>query len=587
MVALRALVIVLFSVLVGQLVRLQVVEGEKYRQMAAINALRREAVPPARGLIYDRHGQPLVRNVPYYEAAIVPGHLPPGREGEVIGALAHLLGVPRAQIEERLEATAGRQNPYLPVVVAGGLPLETALILREREGELPGVRLLVRSVRRYVLGEDAAHVLGYMGPISAEELAPLAREGYSLHDWLGKTGAELAFEPLLRGKPGQRLVEVDAFGRPRRLVAEEEPHDGTSLVLTIDASLQRAAAAALRQATHGIAAAVVMDVHTGDLLALASLPSYDPNALSHPESYQEASHLLAQPDKPLLNHALAEVYAPGSVFKPIVAAAALQEGIATPQTTFVSHGYVAISHPYNPRVVQVLRDWGFLGPLDLRRALALASHVYFYYLAGGQDGTGGLGVERLARYARAFGLGAPTGVDLPGEAAGLVPDALWKEKALQEEWSAVDTYRLGAGVGYLRVTPLQMAVATAAIANGGQLLKPRLLLETVAPSQEVVRQQREVRGTVPVDAPFLAVVREAMALAVREGMAKEAAVPGLAVAGLATVDGPGEAGHGWFVGFAPAQEPRIAVVVFLQQGSGREAARAAARIFQAWWEGQR
>ncbi len=583
---LRALVIVLFAVLMGQLIRLQVVEGERFRRLAEINALRQEAVAPARGLIYDRYGRPLVYNEPYYQAAVVPGDLPKGREGEVLEGLAQLIGISRQEIEARLKETAGRQNPYLPVVVADGLSREVALKLKEREGELPGARLLVTAIRRYPLGHDAAHLLGYVGPITAEELNEIGDKGYTLHDWLGKTGTEMSYEDTLRGTPGRRLTEVDALGHPRRLVAEDPPHHGMNLVLTIDARLQREVAAALRKATSGVAAAVVMDVHTGDILALASLPSFDPNSLSHPQLLGQASELLTHPDKPLLNHALGEAYAPGSVFKPIVAAAALQEGVATPATMFVSHGYIAVAHAYDPRALQVLRDWDLLGPMDLGKALALASHVYFYRLAGGEDGAGGLGPEKLARYARGFGLGSPTGIELPGEAEGLVPDPVWKERVLKDRWSAVDTLRMGAGGGYLQVTPLQMAVATAAIANGGHLLKPRLVLEVIDHQGKVVRHiPRQVRGEVPVGQDALAVVRQAMATAVSQGVAHQAQVPGLSVAGLATVQGPGEVAHGWFVGFAPADDPRVAVVVFLRDGTGPQAAQVASRIFQAWWEG--
>jgi len=584
---LRALVIVLFATLIGQLVRLQVVQGEKFRRLAEINALRQEAVTPARGLIYDRYGRPLVHNEPYYQAAVVPGDLPKGREEEVLGRLARLIGISQQEMEARLKETAGRQNPYLPVVVANGLSREVALKLKELERELPGTRLLVTAIRRYPLGQDAAHLLGYVGPITAEELAEMGGDGYTLHDWLGKMGVEMFYEDTLRGTPGRRLTEVDALGHPRRLVAEEPPRHGMNLVLTLDAQLQRAVAAALGRATSGVAAAVVMDVRTGDILALASLPAFDPNPLSHPQLLGQASDLLTHPDKPLLNHALGEAYAPGSVFKPMVAAAALQEGVITTATVFVSHGYITVAHPYDPRAIQVLRDWDILGPMDLTKALALASHVYFYRLAGGEDGAGGLGPEKLARYARGFGLGSPTGIELPGEAEGLVPDPVWKERVLKDRWSAVDTFRMGAGGGYLRVTPLQMAVATAAIANGGHLLKPRLVLEVIDHEGRVVRRvPRQVRGEVPVGQDALAVVRQVMATAVSQGIARQAQVPGLPVAGLATVQGPGEVAHGWFVGFAPANEPEVAVVVFLRDGTGAQAAQVASRIFQAWWEGR-
>lgn len=587
--ALRMIVIALMSLLVARLVQLQVVEGAKFRQMAETNALRKEVISPARGLIYDRYGQPLALNQPYYQVAIVPGDLPPGREQEVVSTVSRLAGIPQEVILARLREVEGRQNPFVPVVVAEGLAREAALALRELQHDLPGVQVTVSSLRYYPLGEVMAHILGHVAPIYPEELAQLEGQGYHLHDLLGKAGVELVYENVLRGQAGQRLIQVDAFGHFKDLVAAVDPVPGSSIVLTIDATLQVQVARALKSSSKGVAAAAVMDVERGELLALVSLPSFDPNSLVLPAGAQEADRLLRDPHKPLLNHLLGEVFAPGSIFKPLVAAAALQEGIIRPATTYVSHGYIAISHPYDPRVVQVLRDWGHLGRLDLPRALAMASHVYFYYVAGGdsEDGLGGLGAERLARYAKAFGLGSLTGIDLPGEATGLVPDPTWKEKALKDTWKAIDTYSLGAGNGYLRITPLQMLVATAAIANGGTILKPHVLLRVIDMQGEIVRQEgREVLGKVPISPENLRIVREAMALAVKEGVAKEAQVPGLEVAGLATVDGPGEVGHGWFVGFAPAHDPKVAVVVFLQEGTGRQAAQVASQILEAWKAGQ-
>jgi penicillin-binding protein 2 len=303
---------------------------------------------------------------------------------------------------------------------------------------------------------------------------------------------------------------------------------------------------------------------------------------------------MSEPGKPLVNHATAEMYAPGSTFKPVTGLAALQEGVATTSTTIVSHGYITVPNQYDPSVVYVFRDWAALGTLDFYGGISMSSDVYFYYLAGGKydEGFQGLGEERLARYARSFGLGEPTGVDLPGESAGLVPDAKWKERTVSEMWYVGDTYNFGIGQGYLAVTPLQLLDAIVAIANDGELLRPRLVREILDSHGNVVTTfAKEVRARVPVNQEHLAVMREAMRQSVTTGVASSAQVAGLAIAGktgsaefgAVRADGSYDT-HGWFVGFAPYENPEIAVVVFVQQGNGfTNAAPAAARIFDYYF----
>jgi len=303
---------------------------------------------------------------------------------------------------------------------------------------------------------------------------------------------------------------------------------------------------------------------------------------------------LSQPGKPLVNHAIAEMYAPGSTFKTITGLAALQEGVAKTDTVITSKGYITVANEYNPNIVYYFRDWAVLGPLDFYRGVAMSSDVYFYYLAGGKadEGFRGLGEERLARYARFFGLGEASGVDLPGESPGLVPDAQWKERNWGEAWYVGDTYSFGIGQGYLTVTPLQLVNAVATIANGGDLLRPRLIKEVQDDHGNTVATfGPEVRRQVPVSSDYLAVMREAMRQSVDSGVASSAAVPGLAIAGKTGTAEFGEQHadgkydtHGWFVGFAPFDNPQIAVVVFVQRGGGfQNAAPAAARIFDYYF----
>jgi penicillin-binding protein 2 len=333
---------------------------------------------------------------------------------------------------------------------------------------------------------------------------------------------------------------------------------------------------------------------------MVSLPSFDNNVFSGTVTEEELQALLDDPGRPLLNHAISEMYPPGSIFKQVTGTAALQEGVATPSTTITSHGYITVPNQYDPSIRYVFRDWAALGTLNFYGGVAMSSDVYFYYLAGGyyEDGQEifrGLDVENLARYARAFGLGASTGIDLPGESAGLVPDPSWKENTVHEPWVIGDTYNMGIGQGYVATTPLQMVLVTTAIANGGDVLVPRVVKDVVdAEGNVVVPFQRTVRRRLPVDASHLSVFREAMRQAVSWGTADRASVSGIQIGGKT---GTAEFGqplpgnqyetHGWFTGFAPFEDPEVAVVVFLQKGNGAlNAAPTAARILDYYFHRQ-
>jgi penicillin-binding protein 2 len=597
---LRALVLLMFGILVIQLVNLQVIKGDTYRELAAINALREVPIPAARGLIFDRNGTPLVENSARFSVAIVPGDLPERGEMGVYRMLSRVIGMEPKEIQRLVLEGIETQGAYSPTIIRDNLDREIALVLMELEPYAPGLEVIVQPTRRYLTGSLLSHVLGYVGPISAEEYAQLAGQGYLFQDFIGKSGVELTYERVLRGKPGKKLIEVDAFGRELRVISERRAVDGSNLVLTIDVDLQRRVMEVLREYSGNSdnAAAAVMNVRTGELLALVSLPTFNNNVFSAPLSDTDLRALLESPGKPLVNHLIADRYAPGSTFKTIVGAGALQEGIASPWTTITSRGYITVENEFDPNVLYVFPDWSSLGELDFYRGLAMSSNVYFYYLAGGKadEGFRGLGESRVARYARAFGLGAPTGIDLPGESPGLVPDAEWKEETLGEPWTVGDTYNFGIGQGYVAVTPLQMLAATAAVANGGQLLTPHVVKAIQDAHGNVIEAlDTQPRERVPVQDEYLQVVRDAMRLSVTSGVARNAGVPGVEIAGKTGTAQFGQElpngsyeTHGWFVGFAPYDDPEIAVVVFMQRGSGGEdAAPAAAKIFDYYFNGPR
>ena len=603
-VLLKALIVLLFGVLALQLVRMQVVEHEEYDARAESNRLRTIPILPARGMIYDRNGEQLVENLPIFSAAVVPADVPEGELLTVVAGLSEIVGVPAAEIATTIDDAQRSSDPFTPLVVKAKLDDATAFRLRERQDDLPGVEVIVESIRHYTVGSLVSHFLGYVGRIDEEEYAGLQAEGYGLNDRLGKAGVEYTYEALLRGQPGFRQVEIDAAGQEIQELRSAEPRPAGNLMLTLDLDLQRRVeeilSSGMGASQNGVA--IVMDIETGGILSMVSLPSYDNNLLTDPVDQEALPGLLNDPAKPMVNHAIAEVRPPGSTFKQVTGSAALQEGVATPNTTITSYGSISVEDEYNPDVVWVMKDWAALGTLDFYRGLAMSSDVYFYYLSGGyfEDGREvfrGLGAERLARYAREYGFGSPTGIDLPGEAAGLVPDGAWKEEQIGEVWTLGDTYNFGIGQGYLTVTPMQLVRVIAAIANGGDVLVPHVVREVVDESGSTLQVvEREVAHHLSVSDQNLAVMREALRQAAVYGPANTgasnlvqiAAKTGTAEFGQQNADGTYENSHAWYTAYAPYDNPEIAVVVFLEQGIGAtNAGPIAKQIFDYYFDRQR
>jgi penicillin-binding protein 2 len=596
------IVFLVFGIMAVQLARMQLLNGAEYRLRADNNRLRQVTVVPDRGLIFDRNGLPLVENRASFAAAVVPADLPKSEETRVLTTLQDIIGVPAGELQAKLEERRNSNDPFSPVVVREDLPQETAFLLREKLASLPGVRVIVDARRQYTEGTLLAHVLGFVGRVDEEEYAALRTSGYKPDDQIGKTGVELYYERLLRGTAGRKNVEMDASGREIRVLGATPATPGDNLVLSIDVELQRRVTEYLQAAMGRSrnAAAVVLNVRTGEILSLVSLPSFDNNIFTGKVDEARVRALLEDPGKPLVNHAVSEMYPPGSTFKQVTGTAALQEGIAHAGTRITSLGYIQVKNEYNPSIVYTFRDWAALGTLDFHRGVAMSSDVYFYYLAGGyvEDGREvfrGMGAATLAKWARRFGLGSPTGVDIVGpgsESAGIVPDPDWKMAAIGEPWVIGDTYNYGIGQGYVATTPLQMVLVTAAIANGGDVLVPRVVKEVVsADGKTVTPVPRTVKSNLNVDPRNLAVMRQGMRLAVSEGTARTAASRFTNVAGkTGTAEFGEEIGerrfleHGWFTGYAPYENPEIAVVVFLEQGNGATtAAPVAAKIFDYYF----
>lgn len=594
---LRLMVLLAFGVLTVQLARLQLLNGAEFEQRAALNQLRVEPVLPSRGLIYDRNGVSVVENIPSFSAAVVAADIPKNRTLEIAGGVEAILGVPALETTLRIEAARQSNDPFTPVIVKDGLDKEDAFRVREQLADMPGVQIVVEPVRRYTGGALLSTLLGYTGRVDEEDYALLQDDGYLVSDRIGKAGVEAAYEEYLRGEMGTRQIEKDASGREIRLLSQQAATPGNDLVLSIDLDLQKKVTELTQTAARGgQAAAIVMDVNTGEVLSLVSLPMYDNNALSGKIDEDKLEQYLTDPKKPLVNHALAEQYPPGSIFKQITGAAALQEGVAVPSTTIVSNGFINVPNQYDPSVIYTFRDWMVHGALNFYGGIAMSSDVYFYYLAGGYHEYGnnfdGLGIDRLADYTRMFGLGRETGIDIAGEAPGNVPDPEWKLETWGESWTLGDTYNMGIGQGFLAATPIQMVRVVAAVANGGKLLTPRVVREVRdAEGHVIVPNEPQIESQIPITAENFAIVREAMSQAVSWGSAKQGAVPGIAVGGkTGTAEfGPRFANgqyetHAWYSGFAPVEAPEIAVTVFLERGVGAlDAAPLASKIMDYYF----
>jgi penicillin-binding protein 2 len=601
-------------VLLGlQLVRIQVLDADHYRRVAAEQQVRALPVEPPRGVITDRNGAVLAHNRPAFAVTIIPGDLPTdaARRRAVLLRVERETGTRFEALEIAVDAGERSVDPFAPVHVHSGLDSDGAIAMRAALADLPGVRVDAAPVRVYESGDLLPSILGYVGLIEPEQVEALGASGYPLDARVGQAGVEAAYEQALRGEAGRLLVAADPRGREIARLGSVSPTPGADVMLSIDLPLQRAATEALRDgivkglpasgrdadgkpATQA-GAAVVLDVRSGEILAMVSLPSYEANVFSGKPDRVAVERLLNDPARPLINRAYMEVHAPGSIFKPIVGLAALQERVATTATRITSTGAIVVTSQYDPSVQYVFRDWAAHGTLDFNGGIARSSDVYFYYLAGGFQQFEGLGAARMATYARAFGLGSETGLDLPGEAPGLVPDADWKQEAVGEPWLLGDTYTYGIGQGYLTATPIQMAIATAALANGGEVLVPRVVRATRSGGVEQPTA-RLTRGTLPADARHIESVRAAMRIAADPGGTATEGKPagirigaktGTAEFGTMRVDGSPNGtydSHAWFIAFAPYDKPEVAVVVYLEHGVGAtHAGPVARRILEAYF----
>ncbi len=465
--------------LTTRLFYLQIISGGQFAALTQVNRETDQAIPSSRGLIFDRTGRVLVKNVLTYAVKLRPVDLPEERRDEVVSRLAALLNMKVADINGEIDGNPGSRFDL--VSIASDVPEATSNLISESGDQLPGVEVVTEARREYPQGPLVAQLLGYTGPVTADQLDNLKKQGYLPDDLLGKTGLEAYYESDLRGVYGSETVQRDAVGRKLQVLQRtKEPQDGSSLRLTIDVQEQQYAQRALqwgmRAAGLKRGVVIVMNPQDGEILAMVSLPTYDDNAFAKGISSKDFAKLANNKDKPLLNHAVQAHYPPGSTYKLVTGSGALADGKITATSRVTTRAFLTLGSTrfweWNHR------GWG---PIPIRLGFAHSSDTFFYQLAGM------LGIERLAHWAREYGFGAPTGIDLPGEVSGIVPNNAWKQEALGQPIYPGETYQAGIGQGYDVVTPIQLANAYAALANGGKLYQPQIVREIIGPDGTVVR----------------------------------------------------------------------------------------------------
>ncbi|MEO5884836.1 MAG: penicillin-binding protein 2 [Candidatus Limnocylindrales bacterium] len=498
-----ALVIILgVGSLTARLFYLQISSGQAYAALSTSNRTVQEPLVSPRGLIYDRNGRLLVTNVPTYAVKVRPADLPNSIRDDVVARLGALVTMDPAEIHAAIDGNPG--SAFDLVRIAQDVDKDTALLISEAGPELPGVEVTIEARRQYTDGPLMSQMLGYTGPVSAEQLPDLRAVGYQPDDLLGKAGLELEYESELRGTYGAESVERDATGRKTKVLQTmRDAVPGASLTLTIDTQAQKDAEKALRWAmkkigmTRGVV--IAMNPQTGEVLAMVSLPTYDNNLFSRGISTKDFGKLLKNKDKPLLNHAVQAHYAPGSTYKLVTGTGGLGDNEISPTTRVLTKGYLTLGstrfYEWNRR------GWG---PCNIYCGFGHSSDTFFYQVAGM------LGADRLGYWADQYGFGSRTGIDLPGEVPGIVPTNAWKQDALGARMFEGETYQAGIGQGYDAVTPIQLINAYAALANGGTLYQPQIVRDVIGPDGTVVRPfEPKVLREIDVRPGVLRVMRNA------------------------------------------------------------------------------
>jgi len=583
------LVFFIFGCFWLDVVYLQFVKGSFYQQKAFDNKSRIQLIRPQRGIFYDLSGKQLVWNRSSFDLVCDKRDMPFNKEKKnlIFKSLAKLLKVQEKEIQELFD-----QTPSYKVLLKENVDEDLLINFSLKSKFLKGCYLERNEIRYYPEKDLLSHVLGYLAKIEPKELKE--KKDYSISDYIGRAGLEKSYEDILRGQVGKVVIEKDSLGRKRKEYQIQSPENGKSLKLWIDSALQKKAAEALQKSLNNVGspagAVVILNAKTGGVLSLVSLPTYDDNLFSQGINYGDYQRLLSDKRRPLFNRAIAGLYPSGSTIKPLIASAALQEGVINKNTTIHCKGEISVPNPYNPKIVYHFRDWKVHGVTDLKKAIAESCNVFFYIVGGGYKDFKGLGAKKIAKYLHLFNWGRKTGIDLPGEKKGLVPTPEWKESYKKKPWYPGDTYHLSIGQGDILVTPIQVATSFASIANGGILYRPHLVKEIIdSKSKKVVREIKpEIIRKDFIDRKYLEEVREGMRQAVTSPSGSSHMLNDLAVK-VAAKTGTAQFGvkrkyHSWITVFAPYENPEIVITVLVENvPEGKIAAIPVAKEILKWY----
>lgn len=562
------IVIAAFLLLIMRLWQLQILQGSKYRELSEVNRLRIITIPAPRGILFDRNGIPLVKNSSYYCASIIYGEFDKSKTD----LLSKVLNMHVEEIREKINKEV--LSPFTPIRLKQGLTFNEVAYIESRRSDFPGLIIEVDASREYIYGSIGSHLIGYLGKPNPSQFKDPAFRDVPPDAFIGQWGAEMLFDKALRGTPGERVIEVDSLGRELRLLKENPPIKGEDIRLSLDINLQKGAEEAFGERAGAL---VAIKPYTGEILGLVSRPSFDPNLFAKGITYKEWIDLTQDNKRPMLNRALQSQYPPGSTFKIITAIAALEEGVITPETKVECRGGIN----YGRWHFGCWRKEGH-GVVSLHKALVESCDVYFYELGKR------LGIDKIYDYASSFGLGKETGFQIVSERKGIIPNTKWKEEKRKQKWYIGETFNTAIGQGYVAVTPIQMAVMISAIANGGNLFRPTLTKDSAA----------VLSGKVKVKPENLETVKKALSGVVNEPggtgwAAKSELVSICGKTGTAQVvamkGGPQYQAerfrdHAWFVAFAPAEKPEVALSVFVEHGGhgGGAAAPIAKRAIEGY-----
>jgi len=583
---------ILVAFLFYKTLNLGVAKGDYYSELAQDNCHNVGFFNPVRGVIYDSKMNQLVFNRTSYDLILDRKNLPQDQERQaVISGVAEILKENSQDLLKRIE-----EGEFDFVLIKENLDHESLVLLKTKIKDLKGFEIKENTVREYQDASSYSHLLGFTGKINPGELKTFGE--YSISDYIGKQGLEKFYEETLRGVPGRTLVERDAIGNKISEKVISEPKTGDSLVLWLDSDLQKKTEEALQASLDRVGSkrgvAVAMDPNTGGILALVSLPSFDNNLFSQGISVQDFKKLNENPNHPLFNRAIAGGYAVGSTIKPLMASAALQENVISPNRSILCEGGISIPNPYDPEHPSTFLDWATHGWTDIRKAIAESCNVFFYTIGGGYGDIKGLGVERIKKYLQLFGWGKETGVDISGEIPGLIPDPAWKENYFQDPqkkiWRIGDTYHMSIGQGDLSVTPLQVAMAFSSIANGGKLYQPMVVKEIVEGSSGSLKTVKQIESKVIrenfINPENLKVVREGMRQGVMSGssvLLNDLPVKAASKTGTAQTS-KNEVYQNWVNVFAPYDNPQIVLIVLIEDVQGMQfAALPVAKDVLNWY----